>query len=223
MGMENQHSESPEAALIVPGLPSHTASQPLTSARANGWTPERQRIFCETLAECGNVDMAAKAVGMTRQSAYRLRRRSEGRSFSLAWDAALKIARGRLMSEVIDLASEGISETIIKDGEIVAERRRRDPRILLTVIERLNKMEDRAEDRITSCVAQEFDEFLDCMTGVSGAEADLSPQAMSPADTKAVGRFLSERRPSSSNDYQGYLAFNRSVEAITGRRDPKAE
>lgn len=219
--MENQHPESSEAVATASGLLSQPSStSAVTAARGNGWTAERQRSFCETLAECGSVDIAAKAVGMTRQTAYRLRRRAQGRSFALAWDAALKLARSRLMTEVLSLASEGISETIIKDGEVVAERRRRDPRVLLTVIERIDRLEKRHEDKIVSRVAEEFDEFLDCMTGISAAQADVSEQAVTPANTRAVGRFLSERRPSSSKDYQGYLAFNRSVEAITGRREP---
>ena len=42
--------------------------------RTDGWTEEKQRRFIETLADTGLVNVAAKAVGMSRESAYRLRR-----------------------------------------------------------------------------------------------------------------------------------------------------
>jgi hypothetical protein len=44
-------------------------------ARCDGWTGEKQRWFIEELADCGIVREAAARVGMTEQSAMRLRRR----------------------------------------------------------------------------------------------------------------------------------------------------
>ncbi len=76
-------------------------------ARIDGWTPEKQRLFCETLADCGLVRDAAAAVGMSPQSACALRRRAEGRAFGLAWNAALYLARHRLMDLAIARAIEG--------------------------------------------------------------------------------------------------------------------
>jgi hypothetical protein len=39
------------------------------------WTPAKAMAFLEALAVCGKVAEAARGVGMTRQSAYRLRSR----------------------------------------------------------------------------------------------------------------------------------------------------
>lgn len=39
------------------------------------WTPSKARAFIEALAQHGKVAVAARSVGMTRQSAYRLRDR----------------------------------------------------------------------------------------------------------------------------------------------------
>src|SRR5690349_21378762 len=39
--------------------------------RTHGWTEEKQRRFIETLADTGLVNMAARAVGMSRETAYR--------------------------------------------------------------------------------------------------------------------------------------------------------
>lgn len=52
--------------------------------RHDGWTPDRQLAFIETLSGCGCVDEAARGVGMSRNSAYALRRRPDAQAFRLA-------------------------------------------------------------------------------------------------------------------------------------------
>lgn len=150
------------------------------SARHDGWTATRQRGFCEALAESGRVDEAALAVGMTRESAYRLRRRAEGRAFAIAWDAALFLARQRMIDDAYELALDGSVETIIKDGKVIAVRRHRDPKMLLAVIDRLAS-KDVLGSAPTRSVAQEFDTFLDCL------ESDVARAS------GASGQFLTER------------------------------
>lgn len=58
-------------------------------ARCDGWVPERQAAFIGYLAETRSVCAAAQAVGMGRESAYRLRKRPGAAGFAAAWDAAL--------------------------------------------------------------------------------------------------------------------------------------
>jgi hypothetical protein len=58
--------------------------------RRDGWTPERQLCFLDTLARTRSVTRAARAAGMSRESAYRLRRRKDGALFAAAWDRALE-------------------------------------------------------------------------------------------------------------------------------------
>ena len=60
-------------------------------ARHDGWTPARQRAFVEQLGRCGAVGHAARAVGMSAKSAYRLRARADAVAFAAAWDAALAV------------------------------------------------------------------------------------------------------------------------------------
>ena len=57
--------------------------------RADGWTPVRQAIFLGPLAETRCVAKAACAVGMSRESAYRLRDKPGAESFAAAWDKIL--------------------------------------------------------------------------------------------------------------------------------------
>jgi hypothetical protein len=64
--------------------------------RADGWTPMRQAEFLGALAETRSVAAAARAVAMTRESAYRLRGKAGAESFAMAWDATLgEVRRAR--------------------------------------------------------------------------------------------------------------------------------
>jgi hypothetical protein len=57
--------------------------------RRDGWTAERQLRFLDALARSRSVARAAAFAGMSRESAYRLRNRSEGTLFALLWDRVL--------------------------------------------------------------------------------------------------------------------------------------
>jgi hypothetical protein len=63
--------------------------------RHDGWTPERQRLYVVALFETGHAGKAARAVGMTAQSAARLRRRPDAAAFERACAAAYDAARRR--------------------------------------------------------------------------------------------------------------------------------
>ena len=57
--------------------------------RSDGWTGVRQLLFLQALAGTRRIGAAAAAAGMSRESAYRLRRRPEGALFALLWDRTL--------------------------------------------------------------------------------------------------------------------------------------
>lgn len=52
------------------------------------WTLERMDLFLRTLRRTGSVAAGARAVGMSRQAAYKLRARLRGHAFDRAWEAA---------------------------------------------------------------------------------------------------------------------------------------
>ncbi len=139
------------------------------SRQGGGWSVERQRAFLEMLAQCGLVERAAGLVGMTRQSAYAFRQTTAGRAFDLAWDAALLLARQRLIDESFELAFEGSVERIYRDGKLVQEKRKRDPKMLLATIERLGSKAALGSAPVRA-VAQEFSAFLDAMDGDANRE-----------------------------------------------------
>ena len=67
---------------------SHT-DQPLHRPRPTGWTHAKQVAFLNRLKATGSVSHAADSVGMSRQSAYKLRRKLAGQPFAQAWDLAV--------------------------------------------------------------------------------------------------------------------------------------
>ena len=90
--------------------------------RHDGWTPDRQLDFIEALAETACVTQAAKLVGMSPSSAYRLRANPNAQAFRLAWDAALDVGVQRLGDAVLARAVHGVSRPIFYQGEQVGER-----------------------------------------------------------------------------------------------------
>jgi hypothetical protein len=58
--------------------------------RRDGWTPERQLRFLDALACTRSVTKAAASVGVSRESAYRLRARQDGALFAALWDRSLQ-------------------------------------------------------------------------------------------------------------------------------------
>jgi hypothetical protein len=80
-----------EGAVANPASPLHFTPVQVR-ARLDGWTPERQRTFVAALAATGRADRAAAYVGMTENTAARLRRRPDGHSFACACVAASSVA-----------------------------------------------------------------------------------------------------------------------------------
>jgi hypothetical protein len=147
--------------------------------RHDGWTPEKERIFCETLAGCGVVADACRAAGMSRDSAYARRRASSGRAFALAWDAARLVARASVADAVMSRAMNGVVDRVYKDGALVAERHRYDNRLTMAVLTRLDRIAEggAACTSALRAAADEFDQLLDLLPGGNAAaEAFLAPR-----------------------------------------------
>jgi len=73
------------------------ASTPFRSTRPNSeyrWSPSRALAFLEALARCGSVAGAARAVGVSRNSAYRLRERAP--AFAEGWLLAQRLGLARV-------------------------------------------------------------------------------------------------------------------------------
>ncbi|MBV7266166.1 hypothetical protein [Erythrobacter ani] len=107
----------------------------LTAATPHkSWTPERQAAFLNALASTHSVTQAARAAGMSRQSAYALRARLKGEPFDLAWHAALRVRFDALAEAALERALHGVEVPHFYKGELVHTSRRFDERLTVALL-----------------------------------------------------------------------------------------
>ncbi|MEM7703027.1 MAG: hypothetical protein AAF251_13895 [Pseudomonadota bacterium] len=109
-------------------------SVPSRANRSDGWTVERQTAFLQMLAATQSVSVAAKAVGMSRQSAYKLRARLDDAPFGAAWRMATQGGRGALLEAALDRAINGVEVPHYWQGELVGTSRRYDERLTTVLL-----------------------------------------------------------------------------------------
>lgn len=103
-------------------------------ARNDGWAPALQRAFIAALCRTRSVSAAARAVGMSRESAYRLRARPGAESFAAAWDAGVATRPPPLRANLSQLwfrAIFGKVRPIVRNGEQVGALHQPDNEALL--------------------------------------------------------------------------------------------
>ncbi|QJB70194.1 hypothetical protein HF685_13600 [Parasphingorhabdus halotolerans] len=88
--------------------------------RHDGWTPERQGVFIDSLSRTGCVRDACRAARISSTSAYRIRRRLP--EFADSWELALRRARVPLEEVAWKRAVDGRETVIIRKGEEVERR-----------------------------------------------------------------------------------------------------
>ena len=122
-----QHRPSPEGVGEV-------VAQPRTG-RHNQWTRAKMVAFLRELAATQSVAAAARAVGMSRTSAYNLRNRLAGQPFALGWEVALECGMHALAHAVMDRAVNGEEVPLYYHGELVGTTRRYDNRLAQWILE----------------------------------------------------------------------------------------
>lgn len=184
--------------------------------RRDGLTPERQVVFLDALARCGVAADAARAAGVSRDAVYNLRNRAEGRAFSLGWDAAMLMSRGRVSDELHSRALNGVVEKIYRNGELWGERHRHDNRLAMAVLTRLDRQCDGLGEGAATAriVAGEWDQFLDIIEdGGDGAGEFLASRAararQAADEAKSAGGGEAEAR-SAEDLYRSLEGFERT-------------
>ena len=176
--------------------------------RLDGWTEEKMRRFIETLADTGQVSLAAKAVGMSRESAYKLKRAPHGAAFARAWDAARHHAGAFLEDVVFERAIEGVEHNVYSElGEVICTKRVVSDRLLMFLLRHL-KPERYAADALARPAP--------APTTLEASLSEMEPRLPAPPEqllgTEALGDaleladaadgvlpgFLSEQRPPKS-------------------------
>jgi hypothetical protein len=107
---------------------------PRLRQRRGGWSAERQRDFIHALARCGSVCAAARHVGLTARSAYRLADAAGADSFVRAWDEALDIGITHLRADALNRSLEGGYFPIYRRGKLVRVEHRRNDRLAIALL-----------------------------------------------------------------------------------------
>lgn len=115
----------PPAQLLLPAAPGE---------RHDGWTPARQARFLREFAATHCVSTAARAVGMSRQSTYRLRNRLKGEPFDIAWQCAFRRQYDALAEAALERALNGVEVPHFHKGELVHVSRRYDERLTVALL-----------------------------------------------------------------------------------------
>ncbi len=120
----------PRAAASGAGIPADA----LPRLSGEGWNAERQREFLVHLAQNGCIGHACAHVGLSRQSAYALRRRAPNSVFAIGWDVAIEMARQALLDEATERAFLGREVPVWYHGEQVGTRVVHNDRLLMFLL-----------------------------------------------------------------------------------------
>ena len=123
-------------------------------ARADGWTVVRQCEFLAQLYVTGSVAAAARAVGMTPKSAYRLRARLGAESFAHSWERVLtppgsgrfkapRTDHRKVTFEMLERwLDDGFVQAVIFRGRMCGIRRKVDNPTLFRILRRTGVCSD---------------------------------------------------------------------------------
>ena len=173
--------------------------------RVDGWLPWKKARFLLVLAAGGIVAEACAAAGMSVASAYALKNRRSGRAFGEMWDAILiHRARGRLADNNLARAMDGCVEQVLKDGVVVAERRRFDNRLsmaMLTRLDRLAESKDGEEAELLRALSEDFDDYLEILGSGGDEQAFLEVRRPQEAGARPPGDGVVRARLAGAPDW----------------------
>jgi hypothetical protein len=155
-------------------------------AQHNGWSPARQQRFILSLARGLDVSEAARMLGMTRQSAYRLRERTGAESFAAAWDRVQAFARKAASIRRSPMAGFGGIETILVPrhyrGRFVGFVQREDTAGAMRALGKLDRLAEKLGDVNSGYATDEFLEGF--LHGLSRSDrSDTMPLANGSASS----------------------------------------
>ena len=189
--------------------------------RHDGWTTARQADFIAALGESGCVTAACARVGMSTESAYRLRGRFDAVDFRQAWEAALDYAVERLSDAALSRAINGVAVPHYYKGEVVGEHRRYDERLTQFILRyRAPLTYARHWDRMhvvaghSEAAAERF------AVGIDSVRADVS-RGMFEEEELALREEAAEKAEGDARRHEHYRP--QDTEEIAQRRAEAAE
>lgn len=104
------------------------------------WTFAKMAAFLRMLSATHSVSEAARIVGMSRQSAYKLRARLKGQPFDLAWDCVTRRQYDALAQAALERAIHGVEVPHFHKGELIHTSRRYDERLTVAMLAMRNRL-----------------------------------------------------------------------------------
>lgn len=177
-----QSARSPRSASPkLRAVPAASADADIPTTRHDGWSLDLQVAFLRALSATHSVSEAAKSVGMSRQSAYRLRSRLKGRPFDLAWEVAFHHSYDVLAHAALERALNGVEVPVFFQGEQVGSYRRFDERLTVALLSRFTIAGNPAFGRLGSTAERHARDFEALLAKLAAGEA-VETGALSPQD-----------------------------------------
>ena len=195
------HGVSPIRLSAVPGT---DEPPPRPGER---WTAPKMAAFLRQLSATHSVSAAARSVGMSRQSAYRLRSRLKGGPFDLAWDVAFHHSYDNLAHAALERALNGVEIPVFFKGEQVGSYRKYDERLTVAL---LAMSTQRGNVPVLGRHAAELERhagrFETLVAEVENGEGDCAPCDAGPTPPGEVARLWScQASPLSDADIMAEL------------------
>lgn len=197
-------------------VPDDTLTKPSPKqARHDSWSLATQAAFLRALSATHSVSEAAKSVGKSRQSAYRLRSRLKGQPFDLAWEVAFHHSYDVLAHAALERALNGVEVPVYYRGELVDTYRRFDERLTVALLARFTPGGNPGFGRLGPMAERHARDFESLLAKVEQGEAvetgALFPEE--PGEIEALHRFV----PGSPFHADPHCPSGLSDEAIMAR------
>jgi len=109
------------------------------AAPQDRWNKFKMAEFLRQLAATHSVAAAARSVGMSRQSAYKLRSRLKGEPLDIAWETAFRHGYDNLAHAALERAINGVEVPHYHNGELVGTHHKFDERLTVALLAMLNR------------------------------------------------------------------------------------
>jgi hypothetical protein len=180
------------ASEAIPEIPFDPV--PRLRRRRKGWSEERQRDFIRALSKCASVAAAARSVGMTPRSAYRLADAPGADSFVEAWDIAIDLGMTHMRFDGLDRSLNGSFVPVYRRGKLVQVEHRRNDRLAIAI---LGGRQTTADDLRRSAMSRREHRMdlaeLDAAREVNKAAHKAADDALRAEVDRLVGRIEENR------------------------------
>lgn len=163
------------------------------------WTRAKMGDFLRMLAASHSVAQAARSVGMSRQSAYKLRSRLKGEPFDIAWETAFRHGYDNLAHAALERALNGVEVPHYHKGELIGTSRKYDERLTVALLAMRNRFGAPTVGRFEAMaeyMSERWDSLLDRVeTGALDWDEPEFVHDEAAEAPRILGRFAIDEKP----------------------------